>query len=100
MPSAALTRLLARFAHSLARETVNDWTAVLSVFFCIFDHSARGTCLRVGGLPVNPLVKGVVLDFVDASSGAQSIRVRLQKPVYQIRQLVRKMLGKLVVDRL
>ena len=39
-PSAALTRSLAHFAHSLARGTVNDWMAILSVFFPIFDHSA------------------------------------------------------------
>ena len=31
---------LAHFAHSLARVTVNDWMAILSVFFPIFDHSA------------------------------------------------------------
>ena len=31
---------LAHFAHSLARGTVNDWMAILSVFFSIFDHSA------------------------------------------------------------
>ena len=33
-------RPLAHFAHSLARGTVNDWMALLSVFFSIFDHSA------------------------------------------------------------
>ena len=42
-PSAALTcslvRSLAHFAHSFARGTVNDWMAILSVFFSIFDHS-------------------------------------------------------------
>ena len=27
------------FAHSLARGTMNDWMAILSVFFSIFDHS-------------------------------------------------------------
>ena len=32
-PSAALTRSLAHFAHSLARGTVNDWMPILSVFF-------------------------------------------------------------------
>ena len=32
----------AHFAHSLARGTVNDWIAILSVFFSIFDHSAMG----------------------------------------------------------
>ena len=31
---------LAHFTHSLARETVNDWMAILSVFFLFFDHSA------------------------------------------------------------
>ena len=41
-PSAALTRSLAHFAHSLARGTVNDWMAILSAFFSIFDHSGRG----------------------------------------------------------
>ena len=30
---------LAHFAHSLARGVVNDWMAILSVFFSIFDHS-------------------------------------------------------------
>merc|ERR1712081_71167 len=39
VPSAALTRSLAHFAHSLARGTANDWMAILSVFFSIFDHS-------------------------------------------------------------
>ena len=46
-PSAALTRSLARslrslphFSHSHARGTVNEWMAILSVFFSIFDHSA------------------------------------------------------------
>ena len=37
--SAALTRSLAHFAHSLARGTVNDCMAILSVFFPVFDHS-------------------------------------------------------------
>jgi len=32
---------LAHFAHSLARETVNDWMAILSVFFSIFDYSGQ-----------------------------------------------------------
>ena len=32
---------LAHFAHSLARGKVNDWMAILSVFFYIFDHSDR-----------------------------------------------------------
>ena len=36
----SLVRSLAHFAHSLARGTVNDWMAILSVFFPIFDHSA------------------------------------------------------------
>ena len=31
--------LLAHFAHSLARGTVNNWMAILPVFFSIFDHS-------------------------------------------------------------
>ena len=36
----SLVRLLAHFAHSLTRGTVNYWLAILSVFFSIFDHSA------------------------------------------------------------
>ena len=32
--SAALTCLLAHFAHSLARGTVNDWIIICSVFLC------------------------------------------------------------------
>ena len=40
-PLRSLVRSLAHFAHSLARGTVNDWMAILSVFFSIFDHSAR-----------------------------------------------------------
>ena len=32
--------MLARFAHSLARGTVNDWIAIYSVFFSILAHSA------------------------------------------------------------
>ena len=39
-PLRSLVRSLAHFAHSLARGTVNDWMAILSVFFSIFDHSA------------------------------------------------------------
>ena len=38
-PLHSLVCSLAHFAHSLARGTVNDWLAVLSVFFSIFDHS-------------------------------------------------------------
>ena len=38
-PLRSLVRSLAHFAHSLARGTVNDWMAILSVFFSIFDHS-------------------------------------------------------------
>ena len=33
-------RSLAHFAHSLARGTVNDWMAILSVFFSISNHRA------------------------------------------------------------
>ena len=40
-PLRSLVRSLAHFAHSLARGTVNDWMAILSVFFSIFDHSAQ-----------------------------------------------------------
>ena len=40
-PLRSLVCLLAHFAHSLARRTVNDWMAILSVFFSIFDHSVR-----------------------------------------------------------
>ena len=29
------------FAHCLARGKVNDWMAILSVFFSIFDHSVK-----------------------------------------------------------
>jgi len=36
----SITAMLTHFAHSLARGTVNDWMAILSVFFSIFDHSA------------------------------------------------------------
>ena len=32
-PLRSLARSLAHFAHSLARGTVNDWMAILSVFF-------------------------------------------------------------------
>ena len=39
-PLRSLVRLLAHFAHSLARGTVNDWLAIYSVFFSILDHSA------------------------------------------------------------
>ena len=40
-PLRSLVCSLAHFAHSLARGTVNDWMAILSVFFSIFDHSER-----------------------------------------------------------
>ena len=33
-------RLFAHFAHSLARGTVNDWMAILSMFFSFLDHIA------------------------------------------------------------
>ena len=38
-PLCSLVRSLTHFAHSLASGTVNDWMAILSVFFSIFDHS-------------------------------------------------------------
>merc|ERR1712002_811446 len=38
-PLRSLVLSLTHFAHSLARGTVNDWMAILSVFFSIFDHS-------------------------------------------------------------
>ena len=37
-----LCSLIRSLAHSLARGTVNDWMAILSVFFSIFDHSGSG----------------------------------------------------------
>ena len=36
-PLRSLVRSLAYFAHSLARGTVNDWMAILSVFFVPFS---------------------------------------------------------------
>ena len=39
-PLRSPVRSLAHFAHSLARGTVNDWMAILSVCFSIIDHSA------------------------------------------------------------
>ena len=44
-PLRSLVRSLAHFAHSLARGTVNDWMAILSVFFSIFNHSAPKSAL-------------------------------------------------------
>ena len=38
-PLRSLVRSLAHFAHSLARGKVNNWMAILSVFFSIFTHS-------------------------------------------------------------
>ena len=38
-PLRSLVRSLVNFAHFLARGTVNDWMAILSVSFSIFDHS-------------------------------------------------------------
>ena len=38
-PLRSLVRSLAHFAHSLAHGTVNNWMAILSVFFSIIDHS-------------------------------------------------------------
>ena len=35
----SLIRSLAHFAHSLACGTVNDWMAILSVFFPVLDRS-------------------------------------------------------------
>ena len=40
-PLRSLVCSLAHFAHSLARGTEDDWMAILSVFFSIFDHSDR-----------------------------------------------------------
>ena len=41
--SGPLLRSLVRsLAHFLARGTVNDWLAILFLFFSIFDHSALG----------------------------------------------------------
>ena len=39
-PLRSLVCSLAHSAHPLARETVNDWTAIYSVFFSILAHSA------------------------------------------------------------
>ena len=44
----SLVHSLAHFTHSLARGTVNDLIAILSVFFSIFDHS--GLPLFLGSL--------------------------------------------------
>ena len=38
----------AHFAQSQARGTVNDWMAIMSVFFYIFDHSACGIAASAG----------------------------------------------------
>ena len=38
-PLRSLVRLLAHFAHFLARGTVIDWMAIYSVIFSILDHS-------------------------------------------------------------
>ena len=38
-PLRSLVRSLSHFTHCLARGTVNDWMAILPVFFSIFDHS-------------------------------------------------------------
>ena len=38
-PLRSLIRSLSHFAHSLACGTMNDWMAILSVFFSIFNHS-------------------------------------------------------------
>ena len=35
------TRPLTHYAHSLAHGTVNDWMAILCVFFSIFDHTVK-----------------------------------------------------------
>ena len=40
LPLRSLVRSLTHFARSLARGKVNEWMAILSVFFSIFDHSA------------------------------------------------------------
>ena len=40
------------FARSLTRGTVNDWMAILSVFFSIFDHSALLTQSWPSYLPI------------------------------------------------
>ena len=44
-PLRSLVRSLAHFAHSLARGTVNDWMAILSVFFPIFDQHSKTSTL-------------------------------------------------------
>ena len=43
-PLRSLVHSLAHFTHSLDRGTVNDWMAISSVFFSIFDHSAMIAC--------------------------------------------------------
>ena len=53
-PLRSLVPSLAHFAHSLARGTVNDWMAILSVFFSIFDHSAvKELLVDDGGAKMN-----------------------------------------------
>ena len=52
-PLRSLARSLAHFAHSLARGTVNDQMAILSVFFSISDHNALSRTCHFP-LPVPP----------------------------------------------
>ena len=40
-PLRLVVRSLVHFAHSLAHGTVNDWMAILCVFFSIFDHTVK-----------------------------------------------------------
>ena len=48
----APSAVLAHFAHSLARGTVNNWMAIYSVFLSVLAHSAMTAAVAVGVVAV------------------------------------------------
>ena len=65
---------LAHFAHSLARGTVNDWMAIKSVFFPIFDHSVGG---KGGGVALIHYLRFLCRFHVDRRSKYSILLERL-----------------------
>ena len=61
----SLVRSLAHFAHSLARGTVNDWMAILSVFFFLLSTivlSSSSSSLRLRPFSLSHDLPGLLED--------------------------------------
>ena len=64
-PLRSLIRSLAHFAHFLTCGTVNDWMAILSVYFSIFNHSVAPRCSLRSCIPLCSLTSLFALGKVN-----------------------------------